>query len=100
MRWQDVDLDRRLWTIPANMNKAGRIHEVPLSDLALEILSTLPRDGELVCRPGETKPIRSFSSKIKLRIDRQSEVTGWRLHDLRRTAASGMARLGHPPQVS
>ena len=72
---------------------------MPLSDLALEILNTLPHDGELVCRPGETKPIRSFSSKIKLRLDRLSGVTGWRLHDLRRTGASGMARLGHPPHV-
>src|SRR5688500_5791906 len=38
MRWQDVDLERRLWTIPKELNKAGRAHEVPLSDLAIEVL--------------------------------------------------------------
>lgn len=101
MRWQDLDTERRLWTMPRAMTKADREHEVPLSDLALEVLADLPRMGELVFpanRAGSANPVSGFS-KAKSRLDRLSGVTGWRFHDLRRTAASGMARLGHPPHV-
>ena len=38
-------------------------------------------------------------ARIKVRLDQMSGVESWRVHDLRRTAASGMARLGHPPHV-
>ena len=38
MAWPDLDLERRLWTLPRELTKADRVHEVPLSDLALEII--------------------------------------------------------------
>jgi integrase len=102
MRWRDVDLERRLWVVPSEMNKAGRRHEVPLSEPALEILEGLPRVGDGLVFParkaGSPNPVSGFS-KIKARLDQTSEVADWRLHDLRRSAASGMARLGHPPHV-
>jgi integrase len=100
MEWSQVDLARRTWTLPAEETKAGRAHEVPLPDLAIEVLTTLPRlhDGDLVfSTTGTTAP--SGWSRAKQRLDRLSGVTGWRLHDLRRSAASTMARLGHPPHV-
>ena len=37
-RWEDVDLDDRVWTVPAERMKAGRAHRVPLSDRALAVL--------------------------------------------------------------
>jgi integrase len=99
MRREHLDLDRRLWTVPADMNKAGRIHEIPLSDLAMEIIG---EPGEGLVFPARSsnrlKPVSSFG-RTKARLDQLSGVTDWRLHDLRRTAASGMARLGHPPHV-
>jgi integrase len=102
MAWPDVDLDGRLWTLPRELVKADRVHEVPLSGLALEIIGTLPRIGEGLVFPANrarsTNPVSGFS-KAKARLDQLSGVTGWRLHDLRRTAASEMARLGHPPHV-
>jgi integrase len=45
------------------------------------------------------KPFQSFSS-AKRELDKISGLTGWRLHDLRRTCVSGMARLGVPPHVA
>ena len=39
-------------------------------------------------------------SQAKIELDRLSGVTGWQLHDLRRTVVSGMARLGIPPHVA
>jgi integrase len=102
MAWPDLDLERRLWTLPRELTKADRVHEVPLSDLAIEIIGDLPRLGDGLLFPANrrrsTNPVSGFS-KAKARLDRLSGVTGWRLHDLRRTAASEMARLGHPPHV-
>src|SRR5205807_7574378 len=46
-----------------------------------------------------TKPFQEFS-KAKRELDRLSGITGWRLHDLRRTCVSGMARLGIAPHVA
>ena len=41
--WQEFDLERAVWTIPAERMKAGREHRVPLSPRALEVLNRLPR---------------------------------------------------------
>ena len=46
-----------------------------------------------------TKPFQEFS-RAKRRLDQLSGVSGWRLHDLRRTCVSGMARLGIAPHVA
>jgi integrase len=43
MRWEQLDLDNRLWTLPAQSTKAKRRHEVPLSDLALTIIERIPQ---------------------------------------------------------
>jgi integrase len=103
MPWSEIDVERRLWTIPAERTKAERVHDVPLSDLALSIIGDLPRIGDsgLVFpanRASSGNAISGFS-KMKRRLDQLSVVSGWRLHDLRRSAASVMAQLGHPPHV-
>jgi integrase len=102
MAWPDLDFEHRLWTLPRELTKADRLHEVPLPPLALEIIESLPRIGDGLLFPANrarsTNPVSGFS-KAKARLDRLSGVSGWRLHDLRRTAASEMARLGHPPHV-
>jgi integrase len=98
MRWGHLDLDRAEWCLPAELVKTGRAHTVPLSDLALEIIAGLPRIGDspLVFpspRAGSTRPVTNFG-KAKRDFDRLSGVTGWRFHDLRRTTATGLQRLG------
>lgn len=106
-RWQDVDLDRRLWTIPKELIKSGREHQVPLSVEAAAILNKLPRiDGAALIFPATKtrikddveRPISGFS-KVKRRLDKLAAVDSWTFHDLRRTTASGMARLGFAPHV-
>jgi len=37
--WSEVDLETRIWTVPARRMKAGRLHRVPLSDGAIEIMA-------------------------------------------------------------
>ena len=43
-RWDEIDLEEKIWTVPAGRIKGGREHRVPLSAAALEILSELPRE--------------------------------------------------------
>lgn len=102
MAWDEIDADAAAWTIPAERNKSGRPHLVPLSAPALEIIGALTPVGALVFPArSDLAGTRAFSgwSRAKERLDARSGVTDWRLHDLRRTAATGMARLGADPHV-
>ena len=107
MRWPEVDLDKREWTIPASRSKSKREHIVPLPDTAVEILEGLPRftDGDYVfTTTGGRRPVSGFS-KAKVRTDQMLLAQGpgienWRVHDLRRTCRTGLARLGVPEIVS
>ncbi|MCK8786766.1 integrase arm-type DNA-binding domain-containing protein [Roseomonas sp. NAR14] len=98
----EVDLASGHWTIPKERAKNGQAITLPLSDLALVALRAVwPEHGE---RAGTgwrlLGRIRGSGfqgwSKLKQRIDAASGVTGWRWHDLRRTARTGMARIGVP----
>lgn len=99
IQWSEVDFDSAVWTIPAVRTKNSRSHEVPLSPEAISILSEAPRlvDRDFIFGLGR----EGFSgwSKSKLELDGTARVAlpslrPWRLHDLRRTAATGMANLG------
>ena len=65
MRWPEVDLDKKIWTVPANRMKAGREHRVPLSGRAVSILRQLAKlkAGDFVF-PGQTrsKPLSKSGS--------------------------------------
>lgn len=95
MRWDNLDFDNRVWTIPREETKGDRTHEVPLSPLVLEVLTSLPRLGEFIFTTLGDRPINGYS-KIKNRADKLAGIEDWRFHDLRRTAGTGMASLGTP----
>ncbi len=106
MLWSEVDFDKCEWTIPASRSKSKREHIVPVSDAAVEILETLPRftHGEFVFTTTGRRPVNDFS-KAKIRTDQilleqDTAIENWRVHDLRRTCRTGMARLGVPEIVS
>lgn len=98
MRWSDIDLEAGVWTLPREIVKANRSHEVPLSSIAMGILTDLPEIDDLVFSSGRKvgRPLSGFS-RTKARIDELSGVKDWRLHDLRRSAGSNMARIGVAP---
>ena len=105
MRWRDIDLDTATWEIPASESKQGRPHGVPLSAHAATLLRALPRHSSepaafVFSTTLGDRPICGWS-KVKRRLDMRiaSDAAAWTLHDLRRTVASGMARLGIPPHV-
>ena len=96
MRWREIDFDGKLWTLPRARSKGSREHTVPLSDAAVEMLKTLPRIGDdFVFTLNDRNCISGFHL-IKQRIDAllPPDTPPWTFHDLRRTFASGCARLG------
>lgn len=96
MTWSEVDLEARLWTLPAARTKNGRLHEIPLSEPAIAILTALPRIGDsfVITNDGETAASNYGKNKQRLDALLPGDTPSWWLHDLRRTTASGMARLG------
>ena len=97
MRWAEVDLTARVWTLPAARSKNHRAHEVPLSPQALAILEGLPRiEGErgFVFTTNGNTPVSGFS-KARARLGAAlPDAPPFVLHDLRRSCATGMAKLG------
>lgn len=99
--WKEFDLGKAEWIIPASRAKNGSAHLVHLSPEALDSLSGMPRfeNSPFVFTTKLTSPISGFS-KIKTTIDEKSGVTGWTIHDLRRTFATvGTGQLGIDPVV-
>jgi integrase len=91
--------DGQTWTIPGERTKNHRVHAVPLPPLARDILATVkPIACGLVFTTNARSPI-SVGSKIKGKLDAGMKIPLWRLHDLRRTAATGMAELGIAPHI-
>jgi integrase len=106
MTWAELSEDLATWTIPATRTKNGTSHLVPLSQPASKILQVLRSDGPgdiqgahqraklALVFPGERGTPFSGWSKAKSALDTASGVSGWWLHDLRRTLATGLQRLG------
>jgi len=100
MRWSELDLDGKTWTLPRERAKNGVAHAVPLSEPVLAILAALPRivpaKGEDYVFTVTGKTAVSGFSNAKERIDALlgPDVPAWVFHDLRRTCATGLARLG------
>jgi integrase len=97
--WDEFDLDRRIWTLPKARTKNAKQHAVHLSAQAIAVLKRMKKQGPFVFSVHGITPFRDFSL-AKRGLDGMSGVTNWRLHDLRRTCVSGMARLGIPPHVA
>jgi integrase len=91
LRWSEIDGDTI--RLEGARTKTGEPHDIPLSAPARKLLAELPRIGDYVVTLSGTKPINGWS-KPKSRLDAVSGITGWRLHDIRRTLATGCQRLG------
>jgi len=98
LKWDELDERRRTWSIPSSRTKNKKTHIVHLSEQAWQVVEVRPR-GTYVFATTGTKPFSAFA-KGKSAIDQLCGISGWRVHDLRRTVVSGMARLGVPPHVA
>ena len=111
MPWSELDLASAIWRLPASRTKNKRASDVPLSEQSVMLLNGLMHRSPLVfpaqfSRNGHTspRPLSGFG-RAKERLDKlmleemrktdpEATLPAWTLHDLRRTTASGMARLG------
>jgi integrase len=103
--------DDGTWQLTGARTKNRRPHAVPLPSGARALLAALPGDGGyLFSTNGGRSPVSGWS-RMKRRLDAamlalareerggKATIPPWRLHDLRRTAATGMAELGIPPHI-
>ena len=93
LTWSEVDFDRRLIVLAPDRTTNSRHHELPLSSQALAILQRQPKRTEFL-----------FSKHMgwaaaKARLDARLGIAPWRLHDCRRSCATGMAELGIQPHI-
>ncbi len=92
----ETNLDDALWVIEAERTKPGRRHEVPLSSAAVETLRAVPEKSEFyfvsTALINPTRPFTTYSF-AKDTLQEASGTDGWTFHDIRRSVATGMARL-------
>jgi integrase len=104
-RWPHFNFENAIWTVPAEVSKNGKEHKVPLSALAIQILTELhgitgERAHVLASQHSIRKPDQSYSERALSRAVRENEehfgIVHFTPHDLRRTAASMMTGIGVP----
>jgi len=95
-RWQEFNLDAGTWIIPAERAKNGVEHTIALAPSVIKLLKAIPRTtSEYVFVGGRDGRAFDFHHALRLRInERAASVQDWRLHDLRRSMRSGLAKLG------
>jgi integrase len=104
MRWDELDLDAGTWSLPGERTKNGHAHVVPLPAEAVALLRTVKRRKDAVfVFEGPAKTAMTGFGKMKERLDvalveaaadANRTAAPWVLHDLRRTLATGLQRLG------
>jgi integrase len=95
----ELDLDGQCLRLPGSRTKNGKPDIVHLSAASLALLKDVPAATTFLFSFTGIGPFQNFSA-AKRELDKLSGVANWRLHDLRRTCVSGMARLGVPPHVA
>ena len=98
MKWSELDLPSRTWTLPAERSKNRDSNTTHLSEPAMRVLEALPKMGAYLfsVRAG---PVAGYA-RGKRTLDKAiGPIAPWTFHDLRRTVASGMAGLGVAPHV-
>ncbi|TXH33524.1 MAG: DUF4102 domain-containing protein [Burkholderiaceae bacterium] len=94
--WDEIDLDGKVWTIPAERMKAGRPHRVPLSDRAITLLDALPRvEGEPLVFFGRKKGTQLSDMALTMLLRRH--VEGITAHGFRSTFRDWASETTHYP---
>jgi len=104
MRWDELDLERGLWSLPGDRTKNHHPHAIPLPPTAVALIQSSPRRrGADLAFEGARRTVPSGFGKVKERLDVAMQEAAkkarrrfqpWVLHDIRRTVATGFQRLG------
>ena len=98
LRWNEINFDEDLISLPAERTKNGHPHTIPLSPPVRDILRAQTRTRELVFGISDTgfvgwhKAVRRLNERIVHKTG--APLPHWTIHDLRRTLATGLQRLG------
>jgi integrase len=104
LRWSELNLADRVWTIPGERTKNKKPHVLPLPHAFWEIIQTVERRPNRDCLFGYSdRGFRNWSD-TKVALDRRCQISDWTHHDLRRTVATRLAEsppdgLGVKPHV-
>jgi integrase len=103
MTWEEIDVENAVWLLAKDRTKNNKAHAVPLSKQALAELQSSPHEEGFLFSVNGKKPLQNWS-KLKIKLDKlfdeEAKKAGlekpaaWKLHDLRRSVATGMQRLG------
>ena len=98
LKWSEIDGDTIV--LEGDRTKNGEAHIIPLSTAAKTLLASVPRiaNSPFVFSVNGRQPISGWG-RAKARLDDSTKIADWRLHDLRRTTATGLQRLGVNLQV-
>jgi len=96
MREEELDRHDRSWTLPVERSKNKRAHTLILPDMAWQLIGPPDRKGPLF---GRSEHGYSGWQGAKKHLDKRSGVTGWTIHDIRRSVATGMAENEIAPQA-
>jgi integrase len=104
LRWSEIDFDRGVISLSGARTKNGQPHEIPMSDTVRQLLAARTRSEGRVF--GNGRGGMAGWSRRKRRLDKKiaglnndTPLPGWVHHDLRRSAATGMAEIGIVPHV-
>jgi len=99
-RWSEIDLDKCMWTIPAERMKARRDHRVPLSEAALELLRAMPRDTEgdyvFMSPMSKGKAMSNMALLKVLKLMKRGDLT---VHGFRSTFRDWAAEVTAHPDI-
>ena len=96
LRWSEIKDDTI--ELAGDRTKGGQEHTIPLSGAALDIIAGVPHFCPYLFSTNRKRPVSGFS-KSKAALDKRAPIPEWRTHDLRRTMASGMQKLGVQERV-
>jgi len=98
LTWDEIDHNRKLIVLGPARTKNGRGLDLPLSHQAFAVIERTPRRNSTPFLFSDTNGYRSWDQD-KLRLDARLRIEPWRIHDCRRTVATGMAELGILPHI-
>jgi integrase len=99
LRWDEIDFERNVISLAASRAKNKRAFRIPMSDAVRAVLEARSRNGrDYVFGVGQKRGFTGWS-RAKAALDEVVKIPSWRIHDARRTAATGMSEIGIPPWI-
>lgn len=102
-RWDEIDMDARTWTIPADRMKANSEHRVPLSPAAVDLLNEarILNDGSGLCFPSPRKKGRELSNMTMTKVLRDAGLADRTVvHGFRSSFRDWCAETGKPREIA